>query len=101
MDLVKTTNAIRDINVIYQEVKEVLDTPKNDTISQEDDDEFVIIDSTDRIRNIDVVDAEEVTSKDPDTECDPVKNLKLLSNSLIVKADPFPSDPVLNVKAIF
>ena len=39
-----------------------------------------------------------VTSKDPDTACDPVKNLKLLSNSLIVKADPFPSDPVLNVK---
>ncbi len=67
MDLVKTTNAIRDINVIYQEVKEVLDTPKSNT-SQEDDDEFVIIDSTDRIRNIDVVDAEEVTSKNQEED---------------------------------
>jgi len=36
-----------------------------------------------------------VTSKDPVTECDPVKCLKLLSNSLIVKAEPLPPEPVL------
>jgi len=41
-----------------------------------------------------------VTSKDPETGCDPVKYLKLLSNSSIVKAEPFPSEPVLNVNAI-
>ena len=41
-----------------------------------------------------------VTSKDQLTECEPVKYLKLLSNSFIVKAEPFPSEPVLNVNAI-
>ena len=41
-----------------------------------------------------------VISKDPLTECEPVKYLKLLSNSFIVKAEPFPSEPVLNVNAI-
>ena len=41
------------------------------------------------------------TPKDPVTECDPVKYLKLLSNSSIVKADPLPPEPVLYVNAIF
>jgi len=39
--------------------------------------------------------------RDPVIECDPVKCLKLLSNSLIVNAESLPSDPVLYVNAIF
>ena len=42
-----------------------------------------------------------LTVSEPFTECEPVKCLKLLSNSSIVRAEPLPPEPVLNVNAIF
>jgi cell division protein FtsZ len=55
MDLVQTTNNIKNINVIYEEVREVLDAP-----NQTEDDEFIIVETTDHINDMRVVDAEEI-----------------------------------------
>ena len=53
MELIPTTNFIRNFNVFYEEViaEEVLE------------DDFIIIDSTDRLNDIEVVDPEELSSK--------------------------------------
>lgn len=63
MDLVYTTQAIKDMSVIYEEVKEVSDAPVTHVLDMEDD-EFIIVDATEKIKNMEVVDAEEVTAED-------------------------------------
>jgi len=49
------------MSVIYEEVREVLDAPVMPNQEMEEDD-FVIFDASERARNMDVVDAQEVTS---------------------------------------
>ncbi len=63
MDLVQTTNSIKNIDVIYEEVKEVLDTP-----NQIEDEEFIIVETTEHIKDMRVVDAEEVKNSTTTTE---------------------------------
>ncbi|RIV38264.1 cell division protein FtsZ [Flagellimonas lutimaris] len=52
-DLIPTTNYIRNFNVFYEEV-----------VAESVEDDFVIIEAKNVINNIDVVDAEEVSSKE-------------------------------------
>ena len=63
MDLVQTTNSIKNIDVIYEEVKEVLDAPNHI-----EDEEFIIVETTDHIKDMRVVDAEEVKDSTTTTE---------------------------------
>jgi cell division protein FtsZ len=63
MDLVQTTNSIKNIDVIYEEVKEVLDAPNHI-----EDEEFIIVETTDHIKDMRVVDAEEVKNSTTTTE---------------------------------
>ena len=63
MDLVQTTNSIKNIDVIYEEVKEVLDAPNHI-----EDEEFIIVETTDHIKDMHVVDAEEVKNSTTTTE---------------------------------
>ncbi|HAT69388.1 MAG TPA: cell division protein FtsZ [Flavobacteriaceae bacterium] len=63
MDLVQTTNSIKNIDVIYEEVKEVLDTPNHI-----EDEEFIIVETTEHIKDMRVVDAEEVKNSTTTTE---------------------------------
>ncbi|WP_327018027.1 cell division protein FtsZ [Croceibacter atlanticus] len=63
MDLVQTTNSIKNIDVMYEEVKEVLDAPKHI-----EDEEFIIVETTDHIKDMRVVDAEEVKNSTTTTE---------------------------------
>jgi len=56
MDLIPTTNYIKNFNVFYEEVIEEV---AHGEVSEDD---FVIIDSTDAIKNIEVVDAEELSA---------------------------------------
>lgn len=58
MDLIPTTNYIKNFNVFYEEVIEEV---AHGDVSEED---FVIIDSTEAIKNIEVVDAEELTAEE-------------------------------------
>lgn len=63
MDLVQTTNSIKNIDIIYEEVKEVLDAPNHI-----EDEEFIIVETTDHIKDMRVVDAEEVKNSTTTTE---------------------------------
>lgn len=63
MDLVQTTNSIKNIDVIYEEVKEVLDAPNHI-----EDEEFIIVETTEHIKDMRVVDAEEVKNSTTTTE---------------------------------
>ncbi len=56
MDLIPTTNYIKNFNVFYEEVIEEV---VKEEVSEED---FIIIDTTPEISNMDVVDAEEVSA---------------------------------------
>jgi len=56
-DLIPTTNYIRNFNVFYEEV-----------VAESVDDDFVIIEAKHVIDNIDVVDAEEVSSKESEDQ---------------------------------
>jgi len=56
MDLIPTTNYIKNFNVFYEEVIETVD---KEEVSEDD---FIIIDTTPEISNIDVVDAEEISA---------------------------------------
>ncbi len=56
-DLIPTTNYIRNFNVFYEEV-----------VAENVEDDFVIIEAKNVINNIDVVDAEEVSSKNKEDQ---------------------------------
>ncbi|MFK7812072.1 MAG: cell division protein FtsZ [Maribacter sp.] len=62
LDLIPTTNYIRNFNVFYEEVVEEVAT-QNDL-----EDDFIIIDSDDTISNMDVVDPEFVSAKEEEED---------------------------------
>ena len=57
MDLIPTTNYLRNFNVFYEEVVEEV---SKDEVKEED---FVIIDSTDEIKDIEVIDPQELQTE--------------------------------------
>ena len=58
MDLIPTTNYIKNFNVFYEEVIEEVEVAKEEV--REDD--FIIIDTTPELSNMEVIDAEEVSA---------------------------------------
>ncbi|GMN10530.1 cell division protein FtsZ [Croceitalea sp. MTPC9] len=64
-DLIKTTNYIRNFNVFYEEV---VVAPVKETIAENHDEEFIIIEAKDVLNDIEVVDPEIVSTKEEEDQ---------------------------------
>ncbi|MFD2587667.1 cell division protein FtsZ [Croceitalea marina] len=64
-DLIETTNYIRNFNVFYEEV---VAQPVKETIAENHDDDFIIIEAKNILNDIDVVDPEVVSAKEEEDQ---------------------------------